>query len=216
MESIENSLKESSDFHRYYVNDDTSSSTLSFGTNASGTTVDPVIKNESPDIEKSVLSWEDIKWKPQKGRDFPSLSEYQPVFFNNLVKVENFLYTDIPQVNISLQFSNRVENLIIHNSLFRRFITQIEKGLNKFIEYEKVSLKNTIFFEEDWEIPNYEKLVLSLDFQGIPFDREMVMWKKMNDLVYGGFNLMILSSPSEEDARRIRELKRKFFIKLKM
>jgi hypothetical protein len=44
----------------------------------------------------------------------------------------------------------------------------------------------------------------------------MVMWKKMNDLVYGGFNLMILSSPSEEDARRIRELKRKFFFKLKM
>jgi len=216
MESIENSLQESSDFHRYYVNDDTSSSTLSFGTNASGTAVDPVIENESPDIEKSIVSWEDTKWKLQKGRDFPSISENQPVFFNNLIKVENFLYTDIPQVDISLQFSNRVENLIIHNPLFRRFITQIEKGLNKFIEYEKLSLKNTIFFEEDWEIPNFEKLVLSLDFQGIPFDREMVMWKKMNDLVYGGFNLMILSSPSEEDARRIRELKRKFFIKLKM
>lgn len=216
MESIENSLEESSDFHRYYVNGDTSSSTFLFGTNASGVVVDPVIENESPDIEKSIFRWEDIKGKPQKGRNSPSLSKYQSVFFNNLIKFENFQYPDDLQVDLSLKFSNRVEDLIIHNSLFRRFITQIEKGLNKFIEYEKVNLKNTVFFEEDWEIPNYEKLVLSLDFQGMSFDREMKMWKKMNNLVYGGFNQLILSSPSVKDAGRIRELKRKFFIKLKM
>lgn len=218
MESTENNLKALSHFHRYYFNDDTSSATSSFGTNASGTAVVPVIASESPDIEKSVLSWEGIKWKPQKERDFPSLTKFHSVYIHSQVKGEEALgslHTDIAQARLSLQFSDEVENLIIYNSLFRRFISQIEKSLNIFIKYEKMSMKNTIFFEEDWEIPNYEKLVLSLDFLGIPFNKEMILWKEINHLVYGRIESMILNS-SEEDTRRIKVLKRKFFIKLKM
>ncbi len=185
MESIEPDLETSLDNPIIYHNNDTSSVKLSFGTNATGI-VDVFKKGiESPDVEENIYYWEQI------------------------------LHTVKTPVRLLLQFSNKVENLIVHNSIFRKFISQIERSLNDFIEQEKVSLENTILFEGDWEIPDYEKLVLYLNFQGIPFNQEMFLWKKINTLIYGRIKSMILIS-SEESARKIKELKRNFFIKLVM
>ena len=104
---------------------------------------------------------------------------------------------------------------MIRDSTFRKFISEIERSLNEFINLENVRLENRIFFEEDWEIPDYKKLVLSLNFKGIPFKQEMSIWKKINTITYERIKSMIPYS-SEEQVKKIKELKKIFFIKLEM
>jgi len=125
------------------------------------------------------------------------------------------LQTDIIPVKFLLQFSERVENLIIYNSIFRKFISGIERGLNEFFKHEKISFENKVFLEEDWEIPNLEKLVLSLKIKGISFKQEMNLWKRINDVIYERIKSEIINS-SEENAAKLKELKKKFYIKLEM
>ncbi len=185
MESVDINLKTSLDEPRTYHNNDTSSVKLTYGTSDTGIIGASQIGIVIPDIEESTYFW------------------------------KGFRHSAMTPVRLSLQFSKKVERLIIHDYIFRKFISHIERGLNEFIKEEIVFLENTITFEEDWEVPSYEKLVLSLKFQEIPFNQEMRYWKEINTIVYGKIKSMILSS-SEEDSRRIQNLKRKFFIKIKM
>ena len=116
-------------------------------------------------------------------------------------------------LRLDLNFSIEVENLIIHDSLFRKFISQIEKGLNEFIELNNIKFENKIFLEEDWEIPDCKKLILSINFKRIHFEQEMKSWKIISDLIHKGINLMI-SYSSDKNIAKLKELNKKFFIKL--
>jgi len=123
---------------------------------------------------------------------------------------------DFPHIDIiPLEFSNEVENLIIRDSTFRKFINKIERSLNEFLEFENVRLENKIFFEEDWEFPKNKKLVLNLNFKDIPFKQQMSLWKAINTITYDRIKSMILYS-SEQQVRRIKNLKRNFFIEIEM
>lgn len=122
---------------------------------------------------------------------------------------------EVTSVNLSLKFSEKIEDLINVNTTFRKLISHIEIGLNNFIEIKNINMTSTIFFEEDWEIPDYEKLVLSLNFKGIPFNKELKLWKLINKIIYEKIKSLILFS-SEEDMRKIKDWKKKFFIKLNM
>ncbi len=116
---------------------------------------------------------------------------------------------------MNLKFSTKVEKEMMRDLTFRKFISEIERSLNKFINLKNVKLENQIFFEEDWEIPDYKKLVLSLNFKGILFKQEMSLWKMINSITYERIKSMI-SHSSEEQIRRIKDLKKNFFIKLEM
>ncbi|MFW9878843.1 MAG: hypothetical protein ACFFG0_37665 [Candidatus Thorarchaeota archaeon] len=192
MESIQKDTETSRETTRIYDNylhNNTSDINLSISSDATGT-VDITGKGtEGPDVE----------WL--------SYSSTNMRFYSRLLNI-------IPK-RLSLQFSEKVENFIIHDTIFRKFIREVEKSLNEFIEYEQETLESRIFFEEDWEIPDYEKLVLSLNFKGIPFEQEMSLWKKINTITYEKIKSLILTS-SKEHTGKIKELKRKFFIKLEM
>lgn len=204
-------VKTSQDLQRIYnsfKNNDSSSDKLIFGTDATGIIDIPERGTEIRDVEKSKFRKEEII----RG----SLKSHEEMdFFRESSSTLDSLRTDIIPLRLDLQFSKKVENLIIHDSIFRKFISEIERSINEFIELEHVKLENKIFFEEDWEIPDYEKLVLSLNFKEIPFKREMSLWKMINTMTYERIKSMILTS-SEEKARRIKELKKRFFIKLEM
>lgn len=177
--------------YRYFNNNNTSSENLSFGTDATG--IIHIPEKEVSSIRPESL--EMVKFSSEKTiLDSPQI--------------------DI-QLKLNLKFSREVEALIIRDLTFRKFISEIERSLNEFIELENVRLENGIFFEEDWEIPDYKKLVLSLNFKGIPFKQEMSLWKMINTITYEKIKSMIPYS-SEEQIRRIKELKKSFFIKLEM
>ncbi len=129
-----------------------------------------------------------------------------PHIFNQAVEIP---------LNLNLKFSKEIEDLIIQDVVFRRFISEIEIGLNVFLDQLSVKLTNLIFLEEDWEIPNYNKIVLSLNFQDISFEQEMLLWKKINTIIYERIKHLI-SYSSEWQIQRIKALKKKVFIKLAM
>lgn len=211
MESIQSDVEASQDITRPYSNlkySNTSDVNLTFSTDASGITDLP-----ERGIHRSLKSQKKIEFF----RDSSSIETQHASYLkfpNKEIKVDS-LPAEITPIKLDLQFSKKIENLIIHDSIFGRFISEIERNLNEFSKHEHVKLENKIFFEEDWEIPDYEKLILSLNFKGIPFKREMLLWKMINTMVYERIKHMILYS-SEEKVRRIKELKKKFFIKLEM
>lgn len=215
MESIQNDLEASEDIPRIYrsfENSNTSNVNLLFGTDATG------IINVEEDIYRelnldSLKSFEENILNRDSSLIIPELI-YNPKIISDKVSFDS-LQTDMISTRFSLKFSEKVENLIIHDSIFRNFISQIERGLNEFFEHENLNFENNIFFEEDWEIPDYEKLVLSLNFKGIAFEREMLLWKMINDIIYYRIKSMILIS-SEKEVQKIKELKKSFFIKLEM
>jgi len=223
-------VETSQDLPRIYSsfkNNDSSSEKLTFGTDATGIMDLPERGIEIREVEESKLHKEGLihgSLKSRKEMDFfRESSSIKPefIYYPKIVKfprkeiILDSLRADIIPLKLNLLFSTKVENLIIHDSIFRKFICEIERSLNEFIELEHVKLENRIFFEEDWEIPDYEKLVLSLNFKGIPFKREMLLWKMLNTRAYERIKSMILYS-SGEQLRRIKELKKKFFIKLEM
>lgn len=223
-------IETSPDLPRVYSsfkNNDSSSDKLTFGTDATGIMNLHEREIKICEVEESKVHREEIIRCSLKTREemdfFRESSSIKPefIYYPKIVKfpkkeiIFDSQHADIIPLRLDLQFSKKVENLIIHDSIFRKFISEIERGLNEFIELEYVKLENRIFFEEDWEIPDYEKLVLSLNFKGIPFKREMLLWKMINTMVYERIKHMILYS-SEEKVRRIKELKKKFFIKLEM
>lgn len=214
MESIQNDLEASQDIPRIYrsfENSNTSDVNLLFNIDATG-----VIDAEEDRYHKEKLTFDSYK-EINLHKD-SSVTKTELIYFpKNLSDrvTSDTLQRDITSRRLSLKFSEEVENLIILDSTFRKFISQVERGLNEFFEQENLIFENNIFFEEDWEIPNYEKLVLSLSFKGIAFEREMLMWKRINDIIYYRIKSMILIS-SEEYAKRIKKLKKAFFIKLEM
>jgi len=195
MESSEYNSDASWDIFRIFRNfnkNNTSSENLSFGT------VDTGIR-DIPEKEASTIRPVTLK----------------TVKFPIKKNVLDSPHLDTIPLKLNLKFSIEVENLIMRDLTFRKFISEIERSLNEFIKLENVGLENRIFFEEDWEIPNYKKLVLSLNFKGIPFKLEMSLWKMINSITYKRIKSMIPYS-SEEQIRRIKDLKKKFFIKLEM
>jgi len=227
MESIQSNVEASQDITRIYNNlkyNNTSDVNLTFSTDASGIIdlpergteihkIDRINVHRNEIIHRSLKSHKKIEFF----RDSSSIETHHASYLkfpNKEIKVDS-LPAEITPFKLDLQFSKKVENLIIHDSIFGRFISEIERNLNEFIKHEHMKLENKIFFEEDWEIPDYEKLILSLNFKGIPFKREMLLWKMINTMVYERIKHIILYS-SEEKVRRIKELKKKFFIKLEM
>ncbi len=198
--------------YRFFKNNDSSNIKLKFGIDDTGIidipekeTVVPIIKKYPSLKEEAIYS----SLKPQEEID---LNKYN---ISSSIEPKKIVL-DSPHIDIiPLEFSNEVENLIIQDSTFRKFINKIERSLNEFLEVINVRLENKIFFEEDWEIPNYKKLILSLNFKGIPFKQEMPLWKAINTITYNRIKSMMLHT-SEQQARRIKTLKRNFFIKLEM
>jgi len=217
MESILNDLEASQDIpriYRSYENSNTSDVNLILGTDASG-----IIDIEETLYHKEELTVSSLKsYKESNLHKDSSLTKPELIYFPKILsdRVDfDSLQSDMTSKRFSLKFSEEVENLIIYNSIFRKFISQVEIGLNDFFEQENLIFENNIFFEEDWEIPDYKKLVLSLNFKGISFEQEILLWKMINDIIYYRINSMILAN-SEEDTKKIKELKKEFFIKLEM
>lgn len=230
MESSEFYLELSSDIlgtYRNLNNNNTSDINLAYGTDSTGFMEFPetgieISENKEKEVHKdeiiseSLKSSEEIEFLRESSLIEHSLISYPKIFKFPRKEIEfDSLPAEITPMKLDLQFSKKVEKLIIHDKIFRKFISEIERSLNQFIDLEHKKLENRIFFEEDWEIPDYEKLILSLNFKGIPFKQEMLMWKMINTLVYERIKSKILSSSSEK-VRRIKELKKKFFIKLEM
>ena len=198
--------------YRFFKSNDSSNIKLNFGTDDTGIIETPEKETEEPIIKKYPSLKEEAIYNYLKPQVEIDLNKYS--ISSSIEPKKSVL--DSPHIDIiPLEFSNEVENSIIRDSTFRKFINEIERSLNEFLEFINVRWKNKIFFEEDWEIPDYKKLVLNLNFKDIPFKQQMSLWKAINTKTYDRIKSMIIYS-SEQQVRMIKNLKSNFFIEIEM
>ena len=216
MESTQNDLETSMDITIIHPDpkfSNTSDSNIPEGTDASGLV----------DIRKTISekgigygSFKSIEESENFRKEI--INRRNKIYFQkDLMEIKSFIppTKEVSSTSLLLKFSKKVEDLINNKSTFRKLISQIEIGLNKFIEIKNMGIDSSIFLEEDWEIPDYEKLVLFLKFEGIPFDEELKLWKKISSIIYERIKFLITIS-TEEDIKIIKEWKKNFFIKVDM
>jgi len=114
-----------------------------------------------------------------------------------------------------LELSEDVKNEITNNLTFKTFINQIEKGLSEYRKKMEGKIESKLLLEEDWEIPNYFKIILLIKFEGISFENELQDWKEINDAIFKQIQIIINNS-SEKLKNEFEALKKKFFIKLNL
>ena len=116
-------------------------------------------------------------------------------------------------VDTHLNLSEEIKNEAIHNSAFNDFIREIEKRILEYGKKIKIKTESKVYLEDDWEEPNYTKVILLINFEGIPFETELKLWKELNDVIYKKINLIIYKAP-EPLAKELESIKKRFFIKL--
>lgn len=216
MQSVQDDLETSLNiikFRRDPQFNNTSDINMLFGSDASGTT----------DIKKRITEniFSSSTFKPFEESEFfrnEIVNKHKLAYHQKRLSEMRLFEPPIKEVistRLSLKFNEKVEDLMNLDPNFRKFISQIEIGLNKFIKIKHMSISSTIFFEIDWEIPDYEKLVLFLNFEDIPFNEELKLWKKIGSIIYERIKSLIAIS-SEEDIKIIKEWKKNFFIKVDM
>ena len=146
--------------YRFFKNNDSSNIKLKIGTDDIGITDIPEKETVVPIIKKYPSLKEEANYSSLKPQEEINLKYSISSSLEPKKIVLDFPHIDI----IPLEFSNEVEDLIIQNSTFRKFIKEIERSLNEFLEFINVRWENKIFFEENWELPDYKKLVLNLNF----------------------------------------------------
>jgi len=114
-----------------------------------------------------------------------------------------------------LELSEDVKNEISNNQAFKAFIYQIEKGLFEYRKKMEGKIESKLLLEEDWEIPNYFKIILLIKFEGISFENELQDWKEINDAIFKRIQIFIDNS-SEKLKNEFEALKKKFFVKLNL
>ncbi|MFX1396852.1 MAG: hypothetical protein ACFFAS_07375 [Promethearchaeota archaeon] len=171
---------------------------LSFGTNSTGIIDFPKTTSVQPDIQEKSIFNSNVEGD---------------LFIESYFSVIDSFSSDSTSVKIPLDFSEEVEHLMIYDSLFSKFISIIESNLFEFINEEKVVFENKIDFQEDWEIPNYKKLILKISFKDFPFNQKMEIWKKISDFIHKQIKSYI-SDNTGEAIIKLKEFEKKFFIKL--
>ena len=119
------------------------------------------------------------------------------------------------RIGKQLELSEDVKNEITNNLTFKTFINQIEKGLSEYRKKMEGKIESKLLLEEDWEIPNYFKIILLIKFEGISFENELQDWKEINDAIFKQIQIIINNS-SEKLKNEFEALKKKFFIKLNL
>jgi len=114
---------------------------------------------------------------------------------------------------ISLIFSPEIENQMVSDKIFTKFINIVEGGLKEFIYLNNIhKITHNFYFKKDWEIPDQKNLILSLDFKELPTTQEKIeLWNDITLFIQEKIIELIEISRSEEK-NKFENLKYQFFI----
>lgn len=64
-----------------------------------------------------------------------------------------------------------------------RFINQIEISLMDFAKINQIDLTGYIYLEKDYEIPDLDKIVLSINIRDFSIKEKLDLWDKIDDFL---------------------------------
>lgn len=117
------------------------------------------------------------------------------------------------KAKISLIFSPEIENKMISDKNFTKFINIIEGGLKEFINLNKnLNITHKFYFKKDWEIPDQNNLILSLDFKELSTTQEKIdLLSEITQFVGDKIEKLIEKS-SNKEKEKFRNQDYQFFI----
>jgi len=111
---------------------------------------------------------------------------------------------------ISLEFEPKIEKKILSDEIFMKFIKRIEIAINKFVNLNNLELKNKIYFEKDFEIPDLDKLILSIQIEDLSVQEKLDVWDEIDGFIRKNIQDLIKFS-SEKEIIEFKNLNQKLF-----
>jgi len=114
---------------------------------------------------------------------------------------------------ISLIFSPEIENQMVSDKIFTKFINIVEGGLKEFIYLNNIhKITHNFYFKKDWEIPDQNNLILSLDFKELSTTQEKIdLLSEITQFVGDKIEKLIENSFNKEK-EKFRNQEYQFFI----
>jgi len=117
------------------------------------------------------------------------------------------------QEEFQLQISEDLIEEMIMNISLRKFISEIEICVSKFLNSRNLKSKNKIYFKKDWEVYEFIKIILLLNFKDISFEEECKLWGEIIKLLEDKIDNTIKSN-SGNMKKELFGLKRRLYILL--
>ncbi len=114
---------------------------------------------------------------------------------------------------ISLIFSPEIENHMISDKIFTRFINNVESALKEFVFLNNIhKITYNFYFKKDWEIPDQKNLILSLDFKELSTTQEKIDLLSKITLFVQEKIIELIEISSGKEKKKFENLEYQFFL----
>ena len=124
--------------------------------------------------------------------------------------------TSEKEKKITIYFEEAMQEKINSDGNFSKFIEQVERGLKEITRKLDFKLICTFKLRVDFEIPTWEKIILSI--QLIPaksdFEEKINLWDELDDVIRGKIKKLLNSHLNESDKISTNNLNEKFYIEI--
>ncbi len=114
--------------------------------------------------------------------DISDLFEIAPID-KNLISSNEIKLEEVVERKDFLQFDDDIKKKILNNSVFMKFINQIEISLIRFMEKNSYNFNCKLFYEVDFEIPDLKKIILLININNMNIEEKLDFWDQIDDFL---------------------------------
>ena len=135
-----------------------------------------LLEKEKPEFETPNSLTEPIAQKID-------ISDILEIAYNdkNLISSNNINLDELLESEDFLQFDDEIINEILDDSVFMKFINQVEISLIRFMEKNSQKFNCKLLFEVDFEIPYLKKIILSININDMDIQKKLNFWDQIDD-----------------------------------
>jgi len=88
---------------------------------------------------------------------------------------------EIVQSQKFLKFDKQIEKKFLKDNIFMKFISEIQVLLNKYIKLNSINLDCQIYINKDFEVPELEKIILSINVENKSVEEKLDFWDEIDN-----------------------------------
>jgi len=146
--------------------------------------------------------------------DISDLFEIAPID-NNLISSNEIKLEEVVESKDFLQFDDDIKKKILDNSVFMKFINQIEISLIRFMKKNSYNFNCKLFHEVDFEIPNLKKIILLIYINNMNIQEKLDFWDQIDDFLRNNIK-EFEKFLSIEQANKISEYNKIFYTNVEL
>ena len=117
--------------------------------------------------------------------------------------------------NLLLIYGKEIKKKTKNDIFFQKFIHQVELGIEDFLQDLNKKINCEIYFKNDFEIKDWEKIILNIEFldDSIRFEEKLILWDSIDDFIRERIKKLVDSS-KENQQTYFKNLNKMFFIEI--